>query len=107
VTHDGTTATVSASASVRAKGIILDGNRTAAGYATEKVTVALLGAYNGTCMVKLGGTVAAGDWVQQHTDGSVVTDAGASARVIVGQVLEAGVSGDLVEIAPCTPTVLS
>lgn len=103
VGHDGTTATVSSSATVRAKGIILEGNRTAAGYATEKVTVGLLGALAGTCPVKLGGTVASGDFVQQHTDGTVITDAGTGARVIVGQVLEAGVANDLVEMAPCTP----
>lgn len=107
VTHDGTTATVSASATTRAQGVIVEANRTAAGYAGEKVTVALLGSVNGTVRMSAGGAIAAGAWVQQDSDGQVVTDAGAGARVIVGQALEAGVEGDLIEVAPIAPLPLS
>ena len=107
VTHNGTVATTSASATTRAQGVILEPNRTAAGYATEKVTVALLGAVNGTVRMCAGGVIAAGAWVQQDSDGQVLTDAGSGGRVIVGQALEAGVAGDLIEVAPCTPVPLS
>lgn len=108
VTHDGSTATVSASATTRAQGVILDGNQTAAGYATEKVPVALLGAYKGTLLMCAGGAISAGAWVQQDTDGQVVTDAGTGSRVIVGQALEAATAaGDLIEVAPIAPLPLS
>lgn len=107
VGHDGTTATVSSSATTRAKGVILEPNRTSAGYATEKVTVALLGSTQGSVRMSAGGTIAAGDWVQQDSDGQVVTDAGSGSRVIVGQALEAGVAGDLIEVAPIAPLPLS
>jgi hypothetical protein len=107
VTHASGVATLSASATVRAKGVIVEPNRTAAGYASEKVTVALLGATNGTVRMCAGGAITAGDWVQQDSDGQVLTDAGSGGRVIVGQALETGVSGDLIEVAPCSPTPLS
>jgi hypothetical protein len=107
VGHDGTTATVSSSATTRAKGVILEPNRTAAGYATEKVTVALLGSVEGTVPMCAGGAISAGDWVQQDSDGQVVTDAGTGSRVIVGQALEAGVAGDIIEVAPIAPLPLS
>ncbi len=106
VGHDGTTATVSASATVRAKGVIIEAN---AGndYTKEKVTVALLGSTEGTVPMCAGGAIAAGDWVQQDSDGQVVTDAGTGSRVIVGQALEAGVAGDIIEVAPIAPLPLS
>ena len=108
VTHDGTTATLSASATVRAKGVILDANPTAAGYANEKVTVALLGSVPGTVLMCASGAIAAGDWVQQDSDGQVLTDAGSGGRVIVGQALEAATAaGDLIEVAPIAPLPLS
>lgn len=101
VTHDGTTATVSASATLRATGVILDGGKDA----NDKVTVGLLGAINGTVRMCAGGAISAGAWVQQDTDGQVLTDAGSGGRTIVGQALEAATAaGDLIEVAPCTPT---
>src|SRR6185503_7439854 len=63
------TATVSASATVVAKGVVLEANRTAAGYATEKVTIGLLGSCPGTVRMSAGGTIAGGAFVQQDTDG--------------------------------------
>jgi hypothetical protein len=108
VTHDGSTATVSASATVRANGVILDGNPTAAGYATEKVTVGLLGSIKGTVLMCAGGAISAGAWVQQDTDGQVLTDAASGARVIVGQALEAATAaGDLIEVAPTSPLYIA
>jgi hypothetical protein len=108
VTHDGTTATLSASATTRANGVILEPNRTAAGYAAEKVTVGLLGAMAGTVRMCAGGVIAAGAWVQQDSDGQVLTDAAAGARVIVGQALEAATAaGDLIEVAPCSPLYIA
>lgn len=106
VTHDGTTATLSASATVRAQGVIIEANR-GTDYTREKVTVALLGAVEGTLPVKLSGTVAAGDWLQQATNGTAVTDAGTGGRTIIGQALKAGVSGDIIEMAPVSPTPLA
>jgi hypothetical protein len=106
VGHDGTTATVSASATTRAKGVIIEANK-GNDYTKEKVTVALLGSVEGTVPMCAGGAIAAGDWVQQDSDGQVLTDAGTGSRVIVGQALEAGVAGDIIEVAPCTPTPLS
>lgn len=107
VTLSGDTATLSASATVRARGVILEGNLTAAGYATEEVSVGILGAISGTVPMKLSGTVTKGDALQQHTDGSVITDAASGSRVIVGIALESGVSGDIIEVAPQSPLPLS
>jgi len=103
VTHDGTTATLSASATVRAQGVILEPGKDA----NSKITIALLGCYSGTLQMNAGGTIAAGAWVQQDTDGQVVTDAGSGARMLVGQALESAVAGDIFEVAPCTPCVLA
>lgn len=107
VTHDGTTATLSASATTRAQGVILDPNPTSAGYADEKVTVGLLGSIEGTIPMCAGGVIAAGAWVQQDSDGQVITDAGTGGRVIVGQALESAVAGDIIEVAPIAPLPLS
>lgn len=101
------TATISSSATVPAKGVIIEENDTAAGYATEKVAVAILGNVNGSVPMRLSGTVAAGAFVQQAADGTVVTDAGAGARVLVGVAAEAGVSGENIEVFPISPTTLS
>lgn len=104
VTHDGTTATLSASATVRANGVILDGGKDS----NSKVTIGLLGAINGTVLMCAGGVISAGAWVQQDSDGQVLTDAGSGGRVIVGQALEAATAaGDLIEVAPCGPLALS
>jgi hypothetical protein len=55
----------------------------------------------------LGGTVTKGAWVQQHTDGTVVTDATTGGRVLVGVACESGIAGDIIEVAPSAPVVLS
>jgi hypothetical protein len=93
------TATISTSATTVAKGVIVEPNDTTAGYATEKVGVAILGAIKGTVPMRLSGTVVKGAFVQQSTDGTVVTDAASGARVIVGVALESGVSGENIEVA--------
>ncbi len=104
VTSDGTTATLLTSATTRPNGVILEPGRDA----TSHITVGLLGAFEGTVFMKCGGAIAGGAWVQANSDGSVLTDAGpGNARIIVGQALEAGVLGDLIEIAPVTPLTLS
>ncbi len=101
------TATLSSSATVPAKGVILEGNDTPAGYASEKVSVAILGAAKGTVPMRLSGSVSAGAYVQQASDGTVVTDAGSGARVLVGVAMESGVSGENIEVAPLTPVTLA
>ncbi len=104
VTDDGTTATVSSSATVPATGLILEAGKDA----NSKITIGILGAFGGTVLLKAGGTIAAGARVQQASDGTVVTDAGAgNARVVVGVAMEAAVSGDLVEVAVFTPMILA
>ncbi len=107
VTIAGDTATVNASTSVLSKGVIIEGNDTAAGYASEKVTVALLCATKGTVPMRLGGSVTKGAFVQQYSDGTVITDAGSGARVIVGIACETGVAGENIEVAPMAAITLS
>ena len=107
VTIDGDEATLSASATTVANGVVIEPNDTAAGYAAEKVSVAILGAVKGTVPMRCGGSITAGARVQQHTDGTILTDAGTSARVIVGVALQDGVAGENIEVAPLTPTVLA
>lgn len=105
-TSGDATATVSASASVIAPAIILDADWSSVS-STGKVRVAVLGAVKGTVKVKLSGTVTVGDRLQQHTDGTFITDADSGTRVVSFRALESGVSGDLVEAAPLTPLALS
>jgi hypothetical protein len=107
VTFASGTATVSSSATTVARGVILEGNDTTAGYATEKVSIAVLGAVRGTIPMRLSGTVAAGDLLIQSTDGTVVTDTGSGSRVIVGVALQAGVTGENIEVASITPYTAS
>lgn len=91
VTLAGETATLSASASVPATGVILEGQPT-----TGQDSIGILGGLPAPVDVRLGGPVAKFAEVQQHTDGTVITDAGTGARLIVGVVLKAGIAGDLV-----------
>lgn len=104
VTMASGTATISSSATVPATGVILEG-RTTAG----KSSIGILGCLSGLVRLKCSGTIAEGARVQQHTDGSVVTDAGTGARVVVGVLVQPGgaVSGDLALVAPITPLTLS
>lgn len=102
VTLAGETATLSASATVRAPGIILEGRP-----AAKKSSIGILGTIPGTVRMKTSGDITKGAFVQQAADGTVVTDAAAGARTIVGVALETGVSGDKIEVAPCTPLSLT
>lgn len=102
-TDDGTTATISSSATVPATIVILEGGKDA----NSKITVAVLGNVSGTVPMKASGVIAAGARVQQAADGTIVTDAGAgTGRVVVGKALEAAVSGDIIEVAPIAPMIL-
>jgi len=102
VTLANDTATLSASASVHAEGVILDPEGT-----DGKASIGVLGGNIGPVHVRLGGTVAKGAKIQQGADGRVVTDAGAGARVVVGLCLEAGVVGELVEAVLKDPISLT
>lgn len=95
-------ATISSSASVPAKGVILEGAPT-----TGKSAIGILGVLSGTVGLRASGTIAKGAEVQQAADGTVVTDAGSGARVIVGVALEAAVSGQLFEAAAHKPVARS
>lgn len=83
-------ATISTSATTPAKGVILEGAPT-----TGKSSIGILGGLAGAYRLRAGGNITAGAEVQQHTDGTVVTDAGSGARVIVGVALEDAVTGQL------------
>jgi len=101
------TATVSSSATIAAKGVILDGIFINAGSTTEKVSVGILGAIAGTVPMRLSGTVAAGAFVVQSTDGTVITDPGTGARNVVGVAIEGGGTGENIEVASITPRYFS
>jgi hypothetical protein len=98
----GDTATLSASATVPAKGVILDGEDT-----DGQSSIGILGTINGTVRMKSSGVITKGDFVAQHTDGRIKTDPAAGARVIVGVALESGVEDELIEVAPITPQTLA
>lgn len=96
------TATLSASATVPATGVVLDGD-----VAAGNSSIGILGATAGTVRIKTSGAITAGARVQQAADGTIVTDAGAgNARVVVGVALETAASGDLIEVAPLAPMIL-
>ena len=95
----GDTATISSSASVPAKGVILEGQDT-----TGVSSIGILGGLAAPVRLHAGGTIAKGAEVQQNTDGTVLTDAGSgNARLIVGIALEAAVAGQLFEAVTHTP----
>ncbi len=97
------TATLGASATVPVVGVILEGGKDI----NDNITVGILGAFEGTCLMKTSGAITKGARVQQAADGTIVTDAGpGNARVVIGIALETGVSGDLIEVAPLTPMIL-
>jgi hypothetical protein len=75
-------------------GVILDGEET-----TGKSSIAIAGGYSGTALVKTSGAIAFGALLQLAADGTVITDAGTGARVIVGRSIEPGTctSGALIE----------
>lgn len=105
VTIAGDVATLSASTSVQAKGVILDVEDT-----SGKAAVGILGANIGPVFMRAGGAIAKGDRVQQSNDGRVLTDAGSgNARVVVGIAMEATVTGagDLIEVATFVPISLT
>lgn len=102
VTLAGETATVSASATVPAKGVILNGEDV-----DGQSSVGILGTINGTVLMKSSGVITKGDFVAQNNDGRIKTDPAAGARVLVGVALESAVENDLIEVAPITPQVLA
>ena len=83
----------------RALGVIVSG--AASG---SEDSVALPGS---RALVKLSGTVKKGDEVQLAADATVLKNAGSGGRVVVGIMLEAGVSGDLKNAKLCPPLALS
>jgi len=71
------------------------------------ITVGVFGAVAGTLRVVLGGTVAAGDFLQSNGDGTALklkTTTGSWYKI--GRALMAGVSGDTIEFAPCMPDLV-
>lgn len=100
VTNSSGSAALNTSATVPALGVILDGEPT-----SGQDSIALLGGNHGTVKLKAGGTIAKFAKVQQKTDGTVQTDAGTGARVIVGVAMESAVSGDLFEAMLIYPII--
>lgn len=104
-TDDGVTATISASATVPATCVIMEGGKDI----NSLIEVGVLGSIEGTVLMKAGGVIAAGARVQQNNDGTVLTDAGpGNARVVVGKYVgvKACAAADLIEVAPFTPMIL-
>ena len=102
VVSSNLTATLSASATAPSTGVILDG-----AVAAKNSGIGILGALSGTVRLKTSGAINAGARVQQAADGTIVTDAGTGARVVIGVALETAASGDLIEVATFTPLTLS
>jgi len=94
VTIAGELCTLGASATVKQKGIILEGSDV-----DGQTMVAILGAVSGGLPVKLGGVVTKGDSLQQGADGRWVTDAGAGARIVSLVALESGIANEIIEAA--------
>lgn len=95
-------ATISGSATVPAKGIILEGDNT-----DGQVSVGILGAGLPPVFMVAGGAITKGDAVIQNNDGTVVTDTGSGARVKVGIAVEDAAEDEVFEVAPITPQVLA
>lgn len=102
VSSGNLTATLGASASVPSTGVVLDGNAS-----TALSSIGILGALAAPVRLKTSGVIVAGARVQQAADGTIVTDAGAGARVVIGVALESGAAGDLIEVATHAPLTLS
>ena len=102
-TFSGETFTVSSSATVKATGVIIEPNDTTAGYATEKVTIAVLGSFDCPVYMRAGGAITKGAFVVQSTDGTIVTDPGSGARVIVGVAMATCATGESVPVATTSP----
>jgi hypothetical protein len=99
----GDIATISSSASVPAKGVILEGKDV-----TGVSSIGILGGIAAPVRLRAGGTIAKGAEVQQNTDGTVITDAGnGNARLIVAVALEAAVAGQLFDAVTHKPVARS
>jgi hypothetical protein len=99
----GDTATISSSASIPAKGVILEGQDV-----TGISSIGILGGIAAPVRLRAGGTIAKGAEIQQNTDGTILTDAGnGNARLIVGVALEAAVAGQLFDAVTHTPIARS
>jgi len=94
----GKTVVLSSATAVIPFGIILDGETTAG-----QDSIGVCGGSFGSALVKLSGTVAVGDSLQLHTDGSCVVDAASGARIVVAKALQAGDAGELIEAVILTP----
>ena len=76
--------------------------------AGSPASVALMsGGLSGTVKLKLDGAVAIGDMLVLGDGGVVYADPGVGARTQVGQALEAGVSGEMVEAILFHPVILT
>jgi len=93
---------VNTSATVPAIAVCLEGD-----VAAKQSSIAMLGALDGAVRVKSSGAIAKFDKICQAADGTLVTDAGAGARVQVGTALEAAAAGDLFQAILHTPVVLA
>jgi hypothetical protein len=106
---------VSSSATVKSIGIVLDA-RTKSNVVngvtntTYLNSIGILGGFPGTCRGSISATQATpitfGTLLAQYSDGTLVSDPGSGARVIVGVMCDpnGAVAGDLCEIAACEAT---
>ena len=110
VTLAGATATLSASATVVARGVIAEPGFADAAGNLLPVTVGIIGALSGAVRVKISATSAAGvagDMLIQAADGTWTKDTGAGARVQSFMACDAYAPGDLVDAVPQTPLSLT
>ncbi|HBX59519.1 MAG TPA: hypothetical protein DEG65_04785, partial [Methylophaga sp.] len=78
-------------------GVILDGETT-----SGKSTIASMAGASGTVKVKLSGTVALGELLMVHTDGTWKAHTGSNN--VCGVAMEAGTATELVEAGLCVDT---
>jgi len=98
---DGNAAVVNATTDLP-YGLILDGEE-----AGGQDSIAVCGGNAGSVRVKVGGPVSKGNFGQLESDGTVIVDSAAGARVIVCRFLEAGVEDELVEAILMVPDARS
>jgi hypothetical protein len=107
VTFAGGVPAVSASATVPAVGIVLDGE-----IATKESSIGFLGCSIPPVRALISAAanpLEQGDTVQQAADGTLTNDAGAGARVVVGVLTDpnGAVAGDFAEVSFFTPQIRS
>jgi len=86
-------------------GVIVDGQDSAVANAQD--SIAVLGGNIGTVPMVAGAAITKGQRLQSQNDGTVIPDAAAGARVIVGRAMEDAAAGERFEAVGYAPIALS